>query len=58
MGQQEQDSEIREIRERLDRVEQKQAPRYDPPFLARVWLFVALLVVLGIIGGRGRSWAF
>ncbi len=56
MGQQ-QDAETREIRERLDRIEQTQAPRYDPPFLARVWLFVAVLVALGIIGAV-VAWAF
>jgi hypothetical protein len=44
------DTEIRELRERLDRVQKEQAPSYDPPFLARVWLFCAVLVTLGVIG--------
>jgi hypothetical protein len=46
-----------EIHERLDRIEERQAPRYDPPFLARVWLFFAVLVVLAIIGAL-LAWIF
>ena len=57
MGHQEQDAEMREVRERLDRIEEKQAPRYDPPFLARVWLFFAVLVVLALIGAL-IAWIF
>jgi hypothetical protein len=47
---QQQEAEIREIRERLDRIEQRRAPRYDPPFLSRVWLFLVVLATLGVIG--------
>jgi hypothetical protein len=46
-----------EIRERGDRTEQGQAPRYDPPFLARLWLFVAVLVVIGGIAALA-AWIF
>ncbi len=55
--QQQQDAEIHEMRERVDRIEQEQAPRYDPPFLARVWLFFVVLVVLAIIGAA-IAWIF
>jgi hypothetical protein len=51
------EAEIRELRERVDRVEQAQAPKYDPPFLARVWLFLAVLVVLALIGAL-IAWIF
>ena len=32
MSDQPSDTDIREIHERLDRIEQRQAPKYDPPF--------------------------
>jgi hypothetical protein len=55
MSQQQHEAEIREMRERLDRIERKQNERkYDPPFGARVWLFLALVIgipaVIVIVG--------
>jgi hypothetical protein len=61
MSQQPQEAEIREMHERLDgieqKIDQKEAPRYDPPFLARVWLFLVVLVILGIIAAA-VGWIF
>jgi hypothetical protein len=51
------DADMGEIRERLDQLEEQQARKYDPPFLARVWLFLVVLVVLALIAGL-ITWIF